>query len=69
MVRENSMKYAVFFIVFILVQFGVLFLGHLYFLVVNQKSGEKWQRVGKDGEGWGNFCLASSLVRNYIEVK
>ena len=50
MLRENSMKYAVFFIVFILVQFGVPFLGHLYFLVVNRKSGEKWQRVGKDGE-------------------
>lgn len=50
MVRENSIFHAVFFIVFILVQFGVPFLGHLYFLVVNQKSGEKWQRVGKDGE-------------------
>lgn len=49
MVRENSMKYAVFFIVFILVQFGVPFLGHLYFLVVNQKSGREWGRMGKCG--------------------
>ena len=33
------------------------------------ESGEKWYHVGKCGERWGNFYLASGLVRSYVEVK
>ena len=35
-------------------------------MVVNQKM---WYEVGKSGREWGNFYLASGLVRSYVEVK
>ena len=28
-----------------------------------------WYEVGKSGREWGNFYLASGLVRSYVEVK
>ena len=39
------------------------------FMVVIFLCGEKWGRVAESGERWGNFCLASGLVRSYVEVK
>ena len=29
----------------------------------------KWGRVVACGEVWGNFYLASGLIRSYVEVK